>query len=251
VSISWMAHQSHVCTGRTKRFGRVVRGRGGQAIGRDSSDAGGTAGPRMGVPIAGLVLTGGVSRRMGRDKASIVLGDGRTCAQTVASRLAEVADPVLEVGPGTSDLTAVPDDRPGAGPLAALATGWAALAGRGHCGPVLVLACDLPAISVPLLELLARAPGEGTVVPVVEGRPQPLCARFGVASLDQCRTLVDEGRRSLMALLDTTPVTWLGPDVWSEIVDQRCFADIDTPADLAQLVVHAGPPAIDTGAGDR
>jgi molybdenum cofactor guanylyltransferase len=188
---------------------------------------------------------------MGRDKASIVLGDGRTCAQTVASRLVEVADPVLEVGPGTSALPAVPDDRPGAGPLVGLATGWAALAGRGYCGPVLVVACDLPSISVPLLELLARAPGEGTVVPVVGGRPQPLCARFGVAALDRCRTLVDEGRRSLMALLDGTPVTWLGPDVWSEIVDQRCFADIDTPADLARLTVRSGVAAFDTRAGDR
>ena len=202
-------------------------------------------------PIAGLVLTGGASRRMGRDKASIVLVDGRTCAQTVAERLAEVADPVLEVGPGTSGLTAVPDDRPGAGPLAALATGWAALSGVGHGGPVLVLACDLPAISVPLLELLARARGEGTVVPVVGGRPQPLCARFGQAALDRCRSLVGEGRSSVMALLDVTPVTWLGPDVWSEVVDPGCFADIDTPEDLARLTGCPDVAAPDAEAGLR
>jgi molybdopterin-guanine dinucleotide biosynthesis protein A len=166
----------------------------------------------------------------------------------VASRLAEVADPVLEVGPGTSGLTAVPDDSPGAGPLAALATGWAALSGLGHGGPVLVLACDLPAISVPLLELLARAPGEGTAVPVVGGRPQPLCARFGRASLDRCRTLVGEGRSSLMALLDVTPVTWLGPDVWSEVVDPECFVDLDTPQDLARLAGRPVTP-LDAEAG--
>ncbi|HEY6623697.1 MAG TPA: molybdenum cofactor guanylyltransferase [Acidimicrobiales bacterium] len=202
-------------------------------------------------PIAGLVLTGGASRRMGRDKASIVLADGRTCARTVAARLAEVADPVLEVGPGTSGLTAVPDDRPGAGPLAALATGWAALSGLGRGGPVLVLACDLPAISVPLLELLARTPGEGTLVPVVGGRPQPLCARFGRASLDRCRSLVGEGRSSLMALLDVTPVTWLGPDVWSEVVGPECFVDIDTPQDLARLTGRSGVTTPDAEAGDR
>jgi molybdopterin-guanine dinucleotide biosynthesis protein A len=196
-------------------------------------------------PVAGLLLTGGASRRMGRDKASIVLADGRTCAQTVAARLAEVADPLLEIGPGTSGLTAVPDDCPGAGPLAALATGWAAVVSSGHSGPVLVLACDLPRVTVPLLELLARASGDGAVVPVVGERPQPLCARYGPASLDQCQRLVAEGRRSLMALLDATPVVWLGPEVWSEVIDEQCFADMDTPEDLARVLTHA-----DTGSTD-
>lgn len=196
-------------------------------------------------PVAGLLLTGGASRRMGRDKASIVLADGRTCARTVAARLAQVADPVLEIGPGTSGLTAVPDDRPGAGPLAALATGWAALVGSGHSGPVLVLACDLPRVTVPLLELLARAPGDDTVVPVVGGRPQPLCARFAPTSLDQCQRLTAEGRRSLKALIDAAPVVWLGPEMWSEVVDEQCFADIDTPEDLARVLAHADRGSID------
>jgi 2-phospho-L-lactate guanylyltransferase (CobY/MobA/RfbA family) len=42
-----------------------------------------------------------------------------------------------------------------------------------------------------------------------------------------------------MALLDATPVVWLGPEVWSEVVDEQCFADIDTPEDLARVLTHA------------
>lgn len=195
-----------------------------------------------GTPVAGLVLTGGASRRMGRDKASLVLGDGRTCARTVADRLVQVADPVLEVGRGASGLPTVADDLPAAGPLAALASGWAALARAGHAGPVLVLACDLPAVTVPLLRLLARAPGDGTVVPVVDGRAQPLCARFGAAALDRCRGLVDGGHRSMRALLDATSVTWLGQEAWSEVADAGCFDDVDTPDDLARWLEAAGRP---------
>lgn len=216
--------------------GRGVRGQD-SGLNRERSTA------RL--PVAGLLLTGGASRRMGRDKASIVLADGRTCAQTVAARLAEVADPVLEVGPGTSGLTAVPDDRPGAGPLVALATGWATLVGAGHMGPVLVLACDLPRVTVALLELLARASGDGAIVPVVGERPQPLCARYGPAALDRCQRLVAEGRRSLMALLDAIPVAWLGPEVWSDVVDEQCFADMDTPEDVARVLAHADKGSAD------
>ena len=161
-------------------------------------------------PVAGLLLTGGASRRMGRDKASIVLADGRTCAQTVAARLAEVADPLLEIGPGTSGLTAVPDDCPGAGPLAALATGWAALVSSGHSGPVLVLACDLPRVTVPLLELLARAAGDGAVVPVVGERPNP-----SVLAMVRPRSTSARGwwpRAGVRSWRCSTPPRWSGWD---------------------------------------
>jgi molybdopterin-guanine dinucleotide biosynthesis protein A len=186
--------------------------------------------------IAGLLLTGGASRRMGRDKASLVLEGGLTCAQTVAMRLVEVADPVLEIGPGKSGLPAVVDEWPGEGPLAALATGWKALNAIGYTGPVLLLACDLPLMSVALLELIARSPDDHTTVPMVDGRPQPLCARYAPSTLDLCAGLVAQGQRSLKVLLDLATVTWLEESAWSAVAGAHCFADIDTPEDVAMLL---------------
>jgi molybdopterin-guanine dinucleotide biosynthesis protein A len=188
--------------------------------------------PETPSPVAGMLLTGGASRRMGIDKASIVIAAGRTCAEVVAGRLAAVAAPVIEVGPGRSGLTSIADQTPGAGPLAAMATGWMTLHEMGHAGAVLVLACDLPSITVPVLDLLARFPGVETVVPVVRGRAQPLCARFSARSLDTCQRLVAEGLRSLNA----TTVTWIGPEIWSAAADDRCFRDIDTPEDLTRML---------------
>ena len=52
-----------------------------------------------------------------------------------------------------------------------------------------------------------------------------------------------------MELLDVTPVTWLGPEAWSGVVDQGCFADIDTPEDLARLARPPGVAAHDAGPG--
>ena len=55
---------------------------------------------------AGILLTGGASRRMGTDKATIVVG-GETLARRTARLLSAVCDPAVEVGPGASDLPAV------------------------------------------------------------------------------------------------------------------------------------------------
>ena len=51
------------------------------------------------VGTAGILLTGGRSRRLGVDKATLVL-DGETLAQRAARRLGAVYDPVVEAGDG-------------------------------------------------------------------------------------------------------------------------------------------------------
>ena len=51
------------------------------------------------VGTAGILLTGGRSRRLGVDKATLVL-DGETLAQRAARRLGAVCEPVVEAGDG-------------------------------------------------------------------------------------------------------------------------------------------------------
>ena len=46
-------------------------------------------------------MTGGASRRLGRDKATLMY-QGETLAVRAARVLSEVCDPVIEVGPGVS-----------------------------------------------------------------------------------------------------------------------------------------------------
>ena len=107
---------------------------------------------------AGILLTGGRSRRLGVDKASLVL-DGETLAQRAARRLGAVCDPVVEVGDGVSPLPSVREQPSGSGPLAALATAGAWLRDRGHHGPALLLAVDLPAVDERAAALAPRPPG--------------------------------------------------------------------------------------------
>ncbi len=184
--------------------------------------------------VGGILLTGGASRRLGVDKASLVL-DGETLAARAARVLLAVCEPVVEVGRGVSELPAVCEEPPGSGPLAALVTGATSLRARGHHGAAVLLAVDLPRLTVDTLARLVRAPGTGTVVPVVDGYPQTTCARYGPDALAHASVLVAAGERSLRALLDATgfravDLVDLGLDA-----DARPFDDVDTPADAGRF----------------
>jgi molybdopterin-guanine dinucleotide biosynthesis protein A len=145
-------------------------------------------------PVAGLLLTGGASRRLGVDKATLRL-DGETLADRAARVLTRVCRPVLEVGPGVTGLARVDEGTRRGGPLVALAAGGEALRARGHTGPAIMLAVDLPRVGEALLELLRDWPGALTVVPEVDGRAQTMCARYGGDALLAAQSLVDGGGR--------------------------------------------------------
>jgi len=182
--------------------------------------------------IGGVLLTGGTSRRLGVDKATLVL-DGETLAQRAARTLAAVCGSVVEVGPGHTDLVAVRESPPGSGPLAALAAGAGALlATAGGVESVVVFACDLPA-AAPAVAALAAAPPAPVVVPLdADGRRQYACARYGPAMLVRAMDLAARGVLSLRELVETASVADIleldgfAPDV---------FADVDTPADAERF----------------
>jgi molybdopterin-guanine dinucleotide biosynthesis protein A len=188
--------------------------------------------------VGGLVLTGGSSRRFGVDKAMLLV-EGERLADRALRVLGAVAGRVLEVGPAFASEDAVREDPPGGGPLAAVVAGWDAL-GRGtaQVDAVLVLAVDLPFVELPVLEWLARHDAPGSVVPVVDDVPQPLCARYSADALDIARDLLTRGERSMRALLDAVPVHAAPETEWTAVTDARAFADVDTPEDATALGVE-------------
>jgi len=192
--------------------------------------------------IAGLLLTGGRSRRLGSDKAQ-ARRDGETLATRGARVLRAVCEPVLELGPGTSGLDAVREEPPGTGPLAALAAGAAALRARGADRGALLLAVDLPLVEPPLLELLARSdPRDGVIIPVAGGVRQSTCAHYSAAALGRAEALVAGGARALSELLAAVAVTEIDESAWRAVAPAHALDDVDTPADLVRLGLEAGPP---------
>jgi molybdopterin-guanine dinucleotide biosynthesis protein A len=180
--------------------------------------------------MAGVLLTGGASRRMGADKARLVVA-GETLAVRSARVLGEVCDPVIEVGPGVSGLPAIEEDPRGAGPLVALLAGVGAL---GNPRAVVLLACDLPFVEPALLQMLVEYPGWGSVVPVVDGRFQFACARYGRAAYAEAKVMLRVGESSLRAI-SGADCSYLNESAWGEVVTARAFADVDTPDDWERL----------------
>ena len=172
----------------------------------------------------GVLLTGGNSRRMGVDKATLVVND-ETLATRAARVLTAVCEPAVEVGDGITGLRSVRESPPGRGPLAAFLAGVDALGARG---PVMLLACDLPFVDDALLIRLVTDDREGSIVPVIDTRPQYACARWSAAAIAAGRDALAAGRRALGSLaIDIEPFSEPGLD--------HVLADVDTPEDLRRL----------------
>ncbi|HUZ41696.1 MAG TPA: molybdenum cofactor guanylyltransferase [Acidimicrobiales bacterium] len=184
--------------------------------------------------VAAILLSGGASRRMGRDKSLLTIG-GVTLAVRTGQLLTLVADTAIEVGPGVSGLPSFLESQRGEGPLVAVAAGAHALRELGHKGSALVVACDLPFLSEQLLRLIIEWDAPGSVVPVVKGRPQPLCAKWSPQDLRDAQDYVDRGVRSLQHLSNQSGVVYLDESDWGAVVTEEQFCDVDCPEDLVRL----------------
>jgi molybdenum cofactor guanylyltransferase len=154
---------------------------------------------RPSAAVAGAVLTGGASRRMGRTKALIDV-DGVPMARRVAGALAAAGcRPVVVVGGDPEELRSlglpiVPDLHPGAGPLGGVIT---ALDAAGV--DVVVAACDLPDLDTATVLALLDASEPAVVAVAVTDRLEPALALWPHGALSALRELFEAGERSLQA----------------------------------------------------
>jgi molybdopterin-guanine dinucleotide biosynthesis protein A len=156
--------------------------------------------------VAGILLAGGRSQRMGRDKASLPW-HGSTLARRAAGLLARCCEPpVIVVCAPDQELPLLPDwvdvvrdPEPGLGPLAGLAVGLAAAGPRAEIAAVCAVDAPLahPAVLAALLGALGTSPA---VVPLSDGLPQPLFAVYRTELAFLAAALVADGERRASAL---------------------------------------------------
>ena len=176
--------------------------------------------------VGGVVLVGGRSRRFGSPKVDIPVG-GETLLDRTRQVLVEAlgVEPLVVGGSGLADL------RPGLGPLAGIETALAAI----DTDLAVVVACDMPGVTVSLVRLLATWDADADVlVPNVEGRRHPLCARWHRRVLPHIREALDLDRRSVHALLEGLDVAEVGEEALraAGLEPARALFNVNTPEDL-------------------
>lgn len=197
--------------------------------------------------LIGVVLAGGASSRMGRDKATLEL-DGEILAAGAARRLAAVCPEVALADRGRQLVPGLPSllDGPGRGPAAGLLGAAHAHPGR----PLLALACDLPYVPVALLDELVRLGDTGRadwVVPRWRGGSEPLCALWRPRTLAVLEDRVTRGLYALWSLADEEQlaVRWLeGERLAAFGSPEEMFLNVNTPEELerARRLRPARPP---------
>lgn len=192
-------------------------------------------GPRLELDPWGVVFCGGQSRRMGRDKALILLG-GATLIERATRVLLELTPRVLLASGPTPrypelGFECVLDRGPDLGPLGGLEAALARVeaAGGRH---VLAVACDMPRVTAGVLRaLLERARAEEadvTLVATPDGE-EPLCAVYAVGVLPAVRRALAAGERRMNAFHDAVRVL----RVPEGELEPGCAANLNTPAELA------------------
>ena len=181
----------------------------------------------------GVILAGGLARRMGGgDKGRLTIG-GREIISRVIDRLRpQVAELVLNANgdPARFDdlgLPVVPDSIEGfAGPLAGVLAGldWAAGQGATH---IATAAWDTPFFPQDLVARLEAEPGPITLARTPEGR-HPTFGLWPVALRADLRTELLAGTRKVLAWTDRHGTSYADFEG-----DPDPFFNVNTPEDLA------------------
>jgi len=176
---------------------------------------------------AGWVLVGGRSSRMGVDKALLDVGQGALALHAVRL-VAEVCETAALVGDpekyGSLGFPVIPDNVPGFGPLGGIETALSRSAAEWN----LIVACDMPLISVEIFErLFSSAPGFDCAVPRhANGLVEPLCAVYARGCHAAVAEALAAGVRRVTDGLRSLAVRYV------QTGGEASFANLNTPEDV-------------------
>jgi len=192
-------------------------------------------------PLYGLVLAGGASRRMGRDKATLeyrgrsqvaITFDlvSRHCQRTFVSVRPDQAN-----DPTRAALPQIVDEVAGIGPIAGIAAAQAACPEAAW----LIVACDLPFLDDAAIARLIAARGAHAVVAyrsAHDGLPEPLCAVYEPSTRAAILDAIARDRRCPRKFIIESGVPLL------DQADPAALDNVNTPQEFATAIAR-----LDTG----
>lgn len=196
--------------------------------------------------VAGFILAGGVSARMGQDKASLEIG-----GVPMLVRTAQLLEPLVSRRAGVTviadpkryeklGLRVVPDDRAGQGPLGGIVTALR----LSPCPWGLIVGCDLPYLTREWLEyLLGRAAASAAELVVPEGPngPEPLCAVYHKRCEASFLAGLARGVRKVTEAFVGRDVEVIAAEEWKPFDRQGLLLrNMNTPEELVEAQARLG-----------
>ncbi len=211
--------------------------------------------------IGGIVLCGGQSRRMGRDKAWLPIGS-EAMLQRIVRIIGSEAAPLVVVAAAAARLPELPpevhiefDRRPKRGPLEGLAAGLAAIFATTRSGgdadgingcsvdAAYVTSCDVPLIVPAFVRRMVELLGDAeAAVPKIDGRLHPLAAVYRLSILPEIERRLSANQFRMTDLVESLATRFVDADQLSDADPQfQSLRNINEPAEYGALFGTAPP----------
>jgi molybdopterin-guanine dinucleotide biosynthesis protein A len=181
--------------------------------------------------FAALLLAGGESRRMGRDKATMEF-EGRPLWERQLELLRGLGPEKIFVSARTAPVwlpnhaELLLDDPPSHGPISGLTKGLASL----RATHLIALAVDMPFMTADELRRLLEQVTEGCgVVPIIGGQAEPLAAIYPAAAATDFRTALEEPDWSLQPIVRS--LAEVGKVRLWPVPDASLYRSVNEPGD--------------------
>jgi molybdenum cofactor guanylyltransferase len=192
--------------------------------------------------VTGVILVGGKSRRMGRDKAFLQIA-GKPLFERVLEVFRESFDLLLLVGDRAErfarfGLPVLPDIYPGSA-LGGLYTGLR----HAETEYIFVASCDLPFPNRDiLLSLCSLRGGFDAVVPNTAQGFEPLFAVYAKSCLGPMKGLLESGNMRVYDFYPQVRVRYVqGEELAHLDRDGRSFMNINSPEELEKIRMEGAP----------
>ncbi|MFC2072144.1 molybdenum cofactor guanylyltransferase [Chloroflexota bacterium] len=192
----------------------------------------------QGLATTSIVLVGGRSARLGRDKAMELVG-GESLLQRILSRLATFSNEVILVMAQDQEevmtsfypqLKKIRDLLPGGGSLGGVYSGLTVSSSFHN----LLVACDMPFLNIPLLRyLLEVSPPFDVVIPKLGDNLEPLHAIYSKNCIPPIRHLLEHGHHKIIDFFPQMKVKYVEEEELNRFDPEHVsFFNINTQEDL-------------------
>ena len=192
--------------------------------------------------LSGIVLAGGLSRRLGRDKAIEPFGDEPLIARVIGRLSALTNETVVVVNSvARGDELPLPDEArvtvdiyPESGSLGGIFSGLTAA--NSDWG--FVVACDMPFLNTDLIaHMLTLREDYDAVVPLLDGYPEPTHAAYSKACLPHIETRLRAGQLKIAGFFDDVRVRYVSEsEIYNFDAELLSFFNVNRPDDLERAL---------------